>query len=495
MSKKNKFKLGLVHGVFDVLHIGHIEHFREAKKLCEKLIVSVTSDKFVNKGPNRPAFDIKERVNVLKSLKFIDDVIISNNETAIENINKIKPNVYFKGLDYKNVNLKSANNLKKEILELKKYNGKFIVTKTKLNSSSKILNENFGYLKKDIKDYLQNINKTSLINRLKESLLNNTKNIKKTSHILIGEPILDKYTKVKILGKSQKSSVISTAKLKSVTYGGGSILILNFLSDLLNKITFYGIFNNNVKSKISHYLKKSNKIYFRGINDKNEKIIQKERFIDNYSQLRLFQNNVNEKFSLEKKLIKLFNKKFFKVLNSFKNIIIFDYGYYYLNENLINTLNRKNKTLFINCQTNSSNYGFNLFDKYKKAEILCVDEMELRLNFREKNKKVEDVLKDNLNFFKRYKIFIVTAGSKGCYIVHSNKIKYIPTFFNTTLDTTGCGDIFFSFFTYLYCEKKYSLDEIAILSHLAAGNHGLTEGNKNVFSKEKFFQIAQSYIK
>ena len=158
MSKKNKFKLGLVHGVFDVLHIGHIEHFREAKKLCEKLIVSVTSDKFVNKGPNRPAFDIKERVNVLKSLKFIDDVIISNNETAIENINKIKPNVYFKGLDYKNVNLKSANNLKKEILELKKYNGKFIVTKTKLNSSSKILNENFGYLKKDIKDYLQNIN-------------------------------------------------------------------------------------------------------------------------------------------------------------------------------------------------------------------------------------------------------------------------------------------------------------------------------------------------
>ncbi len=179
MSKKNKFKLGLVHGVFDVLHVGHIEHFKEAKKLCEKLIVSVTSDRFVNKGPNRPAFDIKDRVGVLKSLKFIDDVIISNNETAIESIRKIKPNVYFKGLDYKNVNLKSTNNLRKEILELKKYNGKFIVTETKLKSSSKILNENFGYLKKDIRDYLRNINKINLINKLKESLLNNSKKNKK----------------------------------------------------------------------------------------------------------------------------------------------------------------------------------------------------------------------------------------------------------------------------------------------------------------------------
>lgn len=495
MSKKNKFKLGLVHGVFDVLHVGHIEHFKEAKKLCNKLVVSVTSDKFVNKGPNRPAFNIKERINVLSSLKFVDDVIISNNETAVESIKKIKPNVYFKGSDYKDVNINGKNNLRKEIVELKKNNGKFVITDTKLKSSSKILNENYGYIKKDTQKFLKTINKVNFIKKLKESLLNNLVNTKKNSFIVIGEPILDKYTKVKILGKSQKSSVISTAKSKSITYGGGVILVLNFLSDLVKQISYFGILNNNVKNKINSYFKKSARINLAGINNKNEKIIQKERFIDNYSQMRLFQTNTNEKFNLSHELENLFNKKILNYINNFKNIIIFDYGYYYMNKRLINLINKKNKNFFINCQTNSSNFGFNLFKKYNKAEILCIDEIELRLSFGEKIKEIKDILKDNLNLLKKYKVFIVTSGSKGCHIVNSNKIKYIPTFFNTTRDTTGCGDIFFSFFIYLYCEKKYTLEEIAILSHLAAGNHGLIEGNKNIFSKEKFFKTAQSYIK
>jgi len=68
MTKK---KVGLVHGVFDVLHIGHIDYFKNAKKKCDWLIASVTSDKFVNKGPNRPAFNTEERVKVLKSIKYI----------------------------------------------------------------------------------------------------------------------------------------------------------------------------------------------------------------------------------------------------------------------------------------------------------------------------------------------------------------------------------------------------------------------------------------
>ena len=54
-------KIGLCHGVFDILHIGHINHFLEAKKKCEILIVSLTKDEFINKGPNRPVFKIENR--------------------------------------------------------------------------------------------------------------------------------------------------------------------------------------------------------------------------------------------------------------------------------------------------------------------------------------------------------------------------------------------------------------------------------------------------
>ena len=51
--KNKEKKIVLCHGVFDLLHIGHINHFKEAKKLGDILVVTVTQDKFVNKGPKQ----------------------------------------------------------------------------------------------------------------------------------------------------------------------------------------------------------------------------------------------------------------------------------------------------------------------------------------------------------------------------------------------------------------------------------------------------------
>ena len=63
--------------------------------------MSVTSDKFVNKGPGRPMFHINERIKILSKIDLIDYIVISNSETAIKVIKDIKPNFYAKGKDYK----------------------------------------------------------------------------------------------------------------------------------------------------------------------------------------------------------------------------------------------------------------------------------------------------------------------------------------------------------------------------------------------------------
>ena len=242
---KNKiYEIGLAHGVFDIIHVGHIEHFREAKLNCKKLIVSVTADKFVNKGPNRPAFNIKERVSLLKSIIYIDEVIISNHETAIKSINKIKPDIYFKGFDYNKINKKSKNNLNKEIKELKKVGGKFLITKSKLKSSSKVLNNNFDFLKDSTKKFLKNIKKKNLIKKLTGTIFRSEQ--KNYSLLITGEPILDYYTTVNLQGKSQKSGVVSAAKIKTNKYGGGSILVANLLSELIDKFSY--LVNGNVKT-------------------------------------------------------------------------------------------------------------------------------------------------------------------------------------------------------------------------------------------------------
>src|SRR4051812_31166473 len=73
-------------------------HLLAAKKFGDELVVSVTRNKYVNKGPNRPAFDEQERATVLKHWDFIDRVILVR--SSLEALMRIKPDVFAKGKEY-----------------------------------------------------------------------------------------------------------------------------------------------------------------------------------------------------------------------------------------------------------------------------------------------------------------------------------------------------------------------------------------------------------
>ena len=86
-------KVVLCHGVFDLLHIGHIKHLKKAKELGDKLVVTITSDRYVNKGPNRPVFNQNLRYESIAALEPVDYVAINDSPTAINTIKVIKPNI------------------------------------------------------------------------------------------------------------------------------------------------------------------------------------------------------------------------------------------------------------------------------------------------------------------------------------------------------------------------------------------------------------------
>jgi cytidyltransferase-like protein len=84
-NKFKKKKIVLCHGVFDLLHVGHINYFKAARSLGDTLVVSLTDDKYVNKGPGRPAFLINNRIKFLKEINCIDHIYVSTSDTA-ENV-------------------------------------------------------------------------------------------------------------------------------------------------------------------------------------------------------------------------------------------------------------------------------------------------------------------------------------------------------------------------------------------------------------------------
>ena len=102
--------------------------------------MSLTEDKHVNKGPNRPVFNQMQRARAIAALQIVDHVVINNSADAINLIKSIQPNLYSKGSDYKILSSDVTGMIKKEIDAVKSVGGDIYFAQTPLSSSTKIMN-------------------------------------------------------------------------------------------------------------------------------------------------------------------------------------------------------------------------------------------------------------------------------------------------------------------------------------------------------------------
>lgn len=96
-------RLVFTNGVFDILHAGHVSLLEEARKLGDLLLVGVNSDHSVRrlgKGPSRPVFSLEDRIAVLESMRCIDGAIPFSEDTPVELVRALRPEVHVKGGDY-----------------------------------------------------------------------------------------------------------------------------------------------------------------------------------------------------------------------------------------------------------------------------------------------------------------------------------------------------------------------------------------------------------
>lgn len=102
--KQGNKKIVFTNGVFDLIHLGHIDYLGKAKDNGDILIVGVNSDtsaKRLGKGSNRPITNEKSRSTIIAALQFVDAVILFDEDTPLELIKIIQPDVLVKGSDYK----------------------------------------------------------------------------------------------------------------------------------------------------------------------------------------------------------------------------------------------------------------------------------------------------------------------------------------------------------------------------------------------------------
>lgn len=119
--RENNQKIIFTNGCFDLLHVGHLRVFREAKKMGDLLIVGINSDRSVQalKGATRPIISEKDRAEMVSGLKPVDHVIIFDEDTVAHLLEIVKPHVYVKGGDYTLENLPEKETIKKLGIEVK----------------------------------------------------------------------------------------------------------------------------------------------------------------------------------------------------------------------------------------------------------------------------------------------------------------------------------------------------------------------------------------
>ena len=428
----------MAHGVFDVVHIGHIEYFKEAKKLSDILIVSITADKFVNKGLNRPFFKEKDRIEFLDSLKMIDHVIVNENYDASKIINLIKPNYYIKGPDYKKDSGDTHGNLGKEKKAVISHGGKIYFTSGKQYSSSRLINEKLDFLSGIQKKHLDKFKNVNTKLTFHENFNRTLSKIKKNKILIIGEIIIDNYRYVKPLSRPSKENILSSEFVKNESFLGGAVPILKNICEMNDNVTFVSIHNDK---KIINALKKNlkNKVKLKVFRNRKFVDIEKSRYVNIKTFSKMFEiyKFVNKNI-FDKALMSFLKKN----ISSYDHVVVCDFGHGLINQEIIKILS-KAKYISANIQTNAGNRGYNLFTKYKKLDFLSIDEPELRLGLVDKESDLEVLLKKIQN---KYKNILLTRGVDGLtYKAYKKKSVYFPALTTKPRDTIGAGDAAYSY--------------------------------------------------
>lgn len=92
--------IGYTAGVFDLFHIGHLNLLRNAKGMCDKLIVGVSTDELVKYKGKTPVIPFEDRVEIIRNIKFVDAVVAQENMDKLEMCKKLKASIMFVGDDW-----------------------------------------------------------------------------------------------------------------------------------------------------------------------------------------------------------------------------------------------------------------------------------------------------------------------------------------------------------------------------------------------------------
>ena len=424
------------HGVFDLLHPGHIRHLEAAKREGDVLVVTVTQDEHVNKWPGRPAFNQRLRAESLAALACVDYVAVNRWPTAVETIHCLRPDVYVKGMDYAQRDQDITGKITEEERAILAIGGVLRFTNEIAFSSSKLLNDHFSIFPPETQAWLRAFRARHSM----ESILGFLERAATFRAVVVGEPIIDEYVFCDGLGKSTKEPILAFRYGSTEAHAGGSLAVANHLAGFCREVELVCLLGEQDRREEFIRQQLLPNVRLRAVTHRGAPTIHKRRFVDTHTAARMFELYLMDNRPLQQDEEAELLDALHGVADRGDLVVVADYGHGMLTSPVINALCNSNGFLAVNTQANAGNHGFNTISRYRRADYVCLAGHEVALETRLRAGNVQDLI---LEVTKRIDCprFTVTRGSKGSLHYEAGVgFTEAPALAGHVIDRVGAGD-------------------------------------------------------
>jgi rfaE bifunctional protein nucleotidyltransferase chain/domain len=446
------------HGVFDLMHIGHIRHFEQARKLGDVLVVTVTPDRYVNKGPNRPVFTDAHRAWSIAALGCVDYVAINEWPMAVDTIRLLRPSIFVKGSEYRDAAKDQTGAISVEEQAVREAGGELRFTEDIVFSSSNLLNRHFGIFPETTQDFL-----TSFAARHDaDEIVRYVHQTSALKTLVIGEAIIDEYHYCETIGKSGKEPVLVARHTSSERFPGGILAVANHTSGLCDRVTMLTSLGAADSQEEFVRERTNTDVQKLFLYQPNVPTMVKRRFLESYPFQKLFEvyvmGDADESDAHSYELC----AKLSEILPEYDAVIIADYGHGLITHEAADILSRHARFLAINTQVNAGNHGFNTISKYPRADYICISEREVRLDARSRTRDLREIVIELSQKLGCAQI-VITRGQLGCLCFSKSEgFCEIPAFTGQVVDRIGAGDAVLAI-TSLFAAQGVPMDVIGFI--------------------------------
>jgi rfaE bifunctional protein kinase chain/domain/rfaE bifunctional protein nucleotidyltransferase chain/domain len=430
----------LCHGTFDLMHTGHIRYLQRAKQEGDVLLVTITADAFVNKGPGRPVFNEHLRAESLAALGCVDFVAINHAVSAVEALHEIQPSIYAKGSDYRSHSEDVTGNIAHEQAAVEAHGGHIFYTDEITFSSSNLLNSHFDVFPPEVKDFLREFRDAWSEKDVRQMIAS----LSDLKVLVVGDAIIDQYHYTTPLGQTGKGAFLAVRYDSEEQFAGGSIAVANHIAGFAGKVTLLtglGAADSHEAFIREKLLQNVEPVF---VEFPDAPTVTKRRFVDadlaKFFEVYFYKENAVSG-DLEKEICQWLERN----IEAYDAVVVPDFGNGFVTPAMIEIFSRKAKFLAVNTQINSGNRGYHVINRYPRADFVSLNEPEIRLAAHNRSDSLEAVV-GMVGERVQAKQLAVTRGTKGVMMFDREKKTFhqVPALATRVIDRIGAGDAFLS---------------------------------------------------